>query len=126
MEPGDNTVIEEKPDPAARAQIRRQLGVGDTQGLVVAGVDQNADAARRACGGRYHPVGRYRGDHAGTARPSSRRPKTKAATPCCCACGVRRAYVAVVALAQANDKTAGRSFRRRGRPSRLVRSAGSY
>ena len=30
------------------AQIRRQLGVGsDTQGLVVAGVDQNADAARK-------------------------------------------------------------------------------
>ena len=51
MEPGDNTVIEEKLGLQVlplNAQIRRQLGVGsDTQGLVVAGVDQNADAARK-------------------------------------------------------------------------------
>ena len=51
MEPGDNTVIEKKLGLQVlplNAQIRRQLGVGsDTQGLVVAGVDQNADAARK-------------------------------------------------------------------------------
>ena len=51
MEPGDNAVIEEKLGLQVlplNAQIRRQLGVGnDTQGLVVAGVDPNADAARK-------------------------------------------------------------------------------
>ncbi|AXK43372.1 Do family serine endopeptidase [Erythrobacter aureus] len=51
MEPGDNAVIEEKLGLQAlplTPQIARQLGVSaDTRGLVVAGVDQNSDAARK-------------------------------------------------------------------------------
>ena len=51
MEPGDNEVIEENLGLQVlplNAQIARQLGVGtDTQGLVVGGVDQNSDAARK-------------------------------------------------------------------------------
>ena len=51
MEAGENAVIEEKLGLQVlplTAQIARQLGVAaDTEGLVVAGVDQNADAARK-------------------------------------------------------------------------------
>ncbi|MBX7482867.1 Do family serine endopeptidase [Qipengyuania qiaonensis] len=51
MEPGDNEVIEQKLGLQMlplTAQIARQLGVdADTQGLVIAGVDQNSDAARK-------------------------------------------------------------------------------
>ena len=51
MEASDNAVIEEKLGLQVlplTPQIARQLGVGtDTQGLVVAGVDRNSDAARK-------------------------------------------------------------------------------
>jgi len=51
MQPDENAVIEQKLGLQVlplTPQIARQLGVGaDTQGLVVAGVDQNADAARK-------------------------------------------------------------------------------
>ena len=51
MEPGNNEVIEENLGLQVLpldARIARQLGVGaDTQGLVVGGVDQNSDAARK-------------------------------------------------------------------------------
>ena len=51
MEPGDNAVIEDNLGLQVlplTVQIARQLGVdADTQGVVVAGVDQNSDAARK-------------------------------------------------------------------------------
>ncbi|WP_290492532.1 Do family serine endopeptidase [Hyphomonas sp. UBA3592] len=51
MEPGENAVIEERLGLQVlplTAQIARQLGAGaDTQGLVVARVDPNSDAARK-------------------------------------------------------------------------------
>ncbi|WP_370031298.1 Do family serine endopeptidase [Qipengyuania mesophila] len=51
MEPDENAVIEQKLGLQVlplTPQIARQLGAGeDTKGLVVAGVDQNADAARK-------------------------------------------------------------------------------
>ena len=51
MEPGDNAVIEDNLGLQVlplTGQIARQLGVdADTQGVVVAGVDQNSDAARK-------------------------------------------------------------------------------
>ncbi len=51
MQPGDNAVIEEKLGLQVlplTGQIARQLGVGaDTEGLVVATVDPNSDAARK-------------------------------------------------------------------------------
>ncbi len=51
MEPSENAVIEERLGLQVlplTTQIARQLGVSaDTEGLVVAGVDQNSDAARK-------------------------------------------------------------------------------
>ena len=51
MEPGDNAVIEDNLGLQVlplTGQIARQLGVdADTQGVGVAGVDQNSDAARK-------------------------------------------------------------------------------
>ncbi|WP_369027344.1 Do family serine endopeptidase [Qipengyuania sp. RANM35] len=51
MQPGDNKTIEDGLGlqvMSLNAQIARQLGAGaDTQGLVIAGVDPNSDAARK-------------------------------------------------------------------------------